>query len=76
MAAAGAASTDRQLVADQLAAAAGENRRPIGEACPILLAAAGGESSDTANIWGDAAEDCSAAGTGGIEGSQSTADFR
>jgi Transposase DDE domain group 1 len=39
------------------------------------LVAAGGESSDTANIWRHAAEDRSAAGTGGIEGSQSAADF-
>ncbi|HUX68463.1 MAG TPA: hypothetical protein VMV31_13325 [Terriglobales bacterium] len=38
VAAAGAADEDRQLVAHQLAAAAGENGRAAGEACSLLLA--------------------------------------
>ena len=38
MAAAGAAEEDRELVADEFAATAGENGRAIGEARPVLLA--------------------------------------
>ena len=45
------------LLADQLAAAAGEDRRTAGEACALLLAAAGGEPSDAAALWSDAAKD-------------------
>ena len=41
---------DRQLVADQLAATVGEDRRQIGQARPVLLAAAGGEPSDEAAV--------------------------
>ncbi|HTG59570.1 MAG TPA: transposase [Terriglobia bacterium] len=36
-----------QMVADQLAAGFGENRRPAGETCPLLLASVGGEPSDS-----------------------------
>jgi hypothetical protein len=39
------------LVADQLAAAAGENQRTIDQACTLLLVAAGIEPSDTAVVW-------------------------
>jgi len=39
------------LVADQLAAAAGENQRTIDQACTLLLVAAGREPSDTAVVW-------------------------
>jgi hypothetical protein len=46
VAAAGAAQEDRWLVIDQLAAAAGEDRRATGETCPLLLVALGGGSSD------------------------------
>ena len=41
VAAVGAATEDWQLVAHQLAATAGEDRRPIDQARPVLLAAAG-----------------------------------
>ncbi len=41
VAAAGAADDDRQLVADQLAAAVGEDRRSAGETCARVLAALG-----------------------------------
>ena len=57
VAAAGAAEEDRELVADQLAAAAGEDRRPVGEARPVLLAAVSGRSSDAAGVRIDFAKD-------------------
>ena len=41
---------DRQLVADQPAAAVGEDRRAVDKACALLLAAAGGESPDAAAV--------------------------
>ena len=41
VAAAGATEEDQQLVADEFAAAAGENGRTAGETCAILLAFAG-----------------------------------
>jgi hypothetical protein len=50
VAAPGTAQKDRQLVADEPAAAVGENRRSAGETCPGLLAAFGGESSDAAAL--------------------------
>src|ERR1039457_3700261 len=75
MAAAGAARADREVVADQLAAAPGETRRAFNQACALLLAAAGGESSDAAAVWLHAAEDRGAAVASGIGGLQSAADF-
>ena len=51
VAAAGAAEEDRELVADQLAATAGEDRRQAGQACPLLLADAGRRPSHTAAVW-------------------------
>src|SRR5664279_3091871 len=36
--------------ADQFAARAGENRRPVGQACPVLSAASGGKLSDAAVV--------------------------
>ena len=52
------------LVADESPAAAGENRRPAGEARQILLAPAGGRSSEPAAVRRHAAEDLGAAGAG------------
>ena len=46
MTAAGTAKENRQLVADQLAAGAGEDGRPVAEARLLLTAVAGGEASD------------------------------
>lgn len=66
MAAFGAAAEDRQLVADQPAAAAGEDRRPIDQARPVLLAALGGEQSDAATLRGYAAPDRFAVHAGGV----------
>ena len=57
VAAPGAAEEDRQVVADQLAAAAGEDGRAAGEARPLLLAPAGGESSEAPPVRVDGAAD-------------------
>ena len=75
MAAAGAARADREVVANQLAAAAGENRRAFNKACTLLLAVAGGEPSDAAAFREHAAENCDAAVASRIGGLQSTANF-
>src|ERR1035437_5659889 len=78
MAAAGAARADREVGADQLAAMVGENRRAFNQACALLLAAAGGESSDAAAVWLHAAEDRGAAvgkGIGVYESSRKNAIF-
>ena len=61
VAALGAAQQNRQLVANQLAAAVGKNRRPIDQARSIILVVPGGESSDAAVVWGHGAADRSAA---------------
>ena len=57
VAAAGATEEDRQLVADELAAAAREDGRAVGEACPLLLVDAGREPSDAAPVWKHGAAD-------------------
>jgi hypothetical protein len=54
---AGAAKEDRGLVVYQLAATAGENGWPVGQARPVLLAAVGGEPSDAAAFRGYGAAD-------------------
>ena len=61
MAALGATQQNRQLVADELAAAIGEDRRSPGQARSVLLVALGGESSGTAAVWKHGAADRSAA---------------
>ena len=58
MAAAGTAEENRALVADELAAAAGENGWTTGQARQILLAAAGGKPPHAAAVWKHAAKDC------------------
>ena len=58
LAAAGTTEASRQLVAHQLAAAAGEDGRPADQARAVLLAAAGGEPSDAAPVWSHAGQDC------------------
>jgi len=58
----GATEEDRQLVADELAAAAREDGRAVGEACPLLRADAGGEPPDAAVVREHGAPDRSAAG--------------
>ena len=41
---------DQELVADELAAAANEDRRPSGQACPLLLVAVGPGTSEPAAV--------------------------
>lgn len=65
----GGAGTDqenRKLVADQFAAAAGEDGWTAGEACTLLLAAVGGEPSDETVVWQYAPADRRAVASGGI----------
>src|ERR1019366_4395229 len=75
VAAAGAAGADRRLVADQLAAAAGENPRAVDKACALLLVAPGGGSSGALALRQHAAENRDAAVASRIGGPQSGADF-
>ena len=60
----GSAATGQALVAHESPAAVGENWRPAGEACAVLLAPAGGRSSEPATLRRDAAEGLGAAGAG------------
>ena len=53
---------------DQLAAAACEDGRAVGETCPVLLAPAGRRASDAAGVRGDSAADLGAAVTVGVSG--------
>ena len=64
LAAAGAAEADRHLVADQSPAAPRQDWRAVGETRALLLAAAGGESPDSAPVRGDAPADLGATGPG------------
>jgi hypothetical protein len=57
-----ATAEDRELVTDEFAATAGEDRRPVDQAREVLLAAAGGKPTDTAAVRGDGAKDCRLAG--------------
>jgi Transposase DDE domain group 1 len=66
VAAAGAAEGNRQVVADQPIAAAGEDGRPVGEACPTLLALAGGEPPDAPPLRVEGAADRILARANGI----------
>src|SRR5215471_21227011 len=50
------------LVADELAAAVGEDGRAVGEACTVLLAVAGREPPDATPLRHDAPADLGAAG--------------
>jgi len=61
VAAARAAEEDRELVADQLAATGGEDRRAVGETCPVVLAPVGGGPSDAPGVCGDSVADLGAA---------------
>jgi hypothetical protein len=56
MAPARAAQQDRQRVADELAATAGEGGRATGKACAVLMVAAGGEPSDAEDLCQHAAQ--------------------
>ena len=66
VAAAGTAEQDQALVGDKLAASADEDGRSAGPACPLLLVAAGGGTSEPAAVWRHAAEDLGAACAGRV----------
>ena len=53
---------------DEPAATAGEDRRTTGQTCELLLAIAGGRTSDAAAVRGDARPDRAATDTDGIGG--------
>ncbi len=57
MAATGAATENRELVPDELAAAVGENGRTAGETCAILLAFAGRRALEPEAVQQHAAND-------------------
>ena len=63
----GAAAEDQEWVADQLAAATGENRWAIGQARTVLLIAPGEEPSDAAAVRSDGGAGCSAAGASRVQ---------
>jgi|SRR5271169_4638932 len=67
VAAADVAQANRELVAGKFAATAGEDRRTTGETCALLLATAGGRTSDAAAVRGDARLDRAATDTDGID---------
>jgi len=62
--AAGVTPANRELVADQLAAAASEDRRTAGQTCALLLAIAGGRTPDARAVRSDAGSDRAAAASG------------
>jgi len=66
VAAAGVAQANRELVAHEFAATAGEDGRKAGETCPLLLAAVGGEPPDETGVWQYAQAARRAAASGGI----------
>ena len=61
-----AAEENRCLVADELAATVGEDRRASGETRAVLLAVAGGESSDPTPVRNDAPADPGITGRNGL----------
>src|ERR1017187_2028949 len=67
LAAAGVAQANRELVPDESAATTGEDRRTVGKTCALLLATAGGRTSDAAAVRGDAGPDRDVADTHGID---------
>src|SRR5271157_987899 len=68
VAAAGVAQGNRELVAYEFAATAGEDRRTAGQTCALLLATAGGRTSDAAAVRGDTGPDRATTDTDGIGG--------
>src|ERR1700730_19333129 len=73
--AAGAANEGRHLVANQLAAAVGEDRRTAHPTCALLLVAVGRGAPDGAVGWRPATENRDAAVASGIGGPPLAADF-
>src|ERR1019366_6023181 len=68
VAAASAAQANRELVAHEFTATAGEDGGTAGETCPLLLAAIGGEPPDERVVWQYAPADRRAVASGGIAG--------
>ena len=66
VATAGPAAEGRTLVLDEYPAAIGQDRWPLGETRPVLLAIVGGESSDAAAVWKHGTADRSAAAACGV----------
>ena len=69
VAAAGVARANRELVTHEFTATTGGDGRTAGEACSLLLAIAGGRTSDAAAVRGDAEPDRAATDTDWIGGS-------
>ena len=59
LAASGDAERNREVVADVFLAAAGQDRKPSGQACPVLLIAAGREPSEVAVVGRYGGRPCS-----------------
>jgi len=57
---------DQELIADELAAAVGQDGRAAGETCPLLLAAVGRGASDSEAVRKDAENDRGAAAAGRV----------
>ena len=66
----GVATEDRELVADEFTAAAGEDRRTAGEARALLLVAVGGRAPESETVWQHAEDDCGAAAAGRLASQQ------
>jgi hypothetical protein len=64
----GGAEEDWELVADEFAAAAGEDRRTAGGTSVLPLAALGREPSDATAVWSYAAKGRGATGLGHYDG--------
>jgi len=62
----GVAQPDRQLVADEFAAAVGEDGRTTGEACSVLLAFAGRRAPESEAVRQHAENDCGTAAAGRV----------
>ncbi len=60
VAAAGAATEDRELVADKFTAAVGEDGWKVGETCPLLLATFGRRASESEAVRSDVRADLGA----------------
>jgi hypothetical protein len=58
----GTAPANRELIADESAATAGEDRRATGEACAVLLVTHGGRTSEPAAIRSQTGQDPATAG--------------
>jgi len=69
------AEANRELVVDEFAATASEDRRAAGKTCARLLACAGTEPFDAVALRKHRGEHCSATRTGGIGELQGGADF-